>query len=91
MIDITRETAIALADVASLLKVSIVTVRRWASRVGSQRLETVKFGGKVVTSLEALQRFGQQHDDSEELVVAGVPAGSQASDERRQLKARHGI
>ena len=60
LLDISRETVISLEEAARKLDVTTKTVRNWALRQVGPVLETAKFGGKVVTTLEALQRFGQQ-------------------------------
>lgn len=64
MIDITRETIVSLSDAANRLSVTHKTIRKWASMPG-RKLETAKVGGKVITSLEALQRFSDQRGDGE--------------------------
>lgn len=53
MVDFVRETPLTVKDVCVLLKVCPLTVRRWMK----QGLEWSKFGGRVYTSREALQRF----------------------------------
>lgn len=58
MIDVTRETVVSLLDVARRLDVTVQTVRNWSMRQVGAQLETAKFGGKVVTSWEAVRRFG---------------------------------
>lgn len=89
-IDITRETVVDLNDVARRLRVHIKTVRGWGKRLNGRRLETVKLGGKIVTSLEALQRFA----------ISNGPGGAGDSksprprpkpDSARCLKEAHGI
>ena len=53
MVDFTREKPIGVNALAVLVDVNPITVRRWFKR----GLEFCKLGGKVVTSLEALNRF----------------------------------
>jgi hypothetical protein len=68
MIDSTRETLIALADVPSHLpnrrggkRPHVSCIYRWAQRgCKGIKLETLQCGGTKVTSLEALQRFFEQ-------------------------------
>ena len=55
--DVMRETPVSLKDVAARFGVTLKTVYAWASRTEGKRLETVKVGGKRVTTAEAVQRF----------------------------------
>ncbi len=55
MVDFTREKPIDVAALAVLVNVNPITIRRWFKR----GLDFCKLGGKVVTSLEALNRFQQ--------------------------------
>ena len=64
MIDLYSETVLSLRDAAKSLpgrngrKIHISTLYRWANRgVKGIRLETVRVGGTLCTSQEALQRF----------------------------------
>ena len=67
MIDLTRERLIPIRDVPALLplrpnsrKLHVSAVYRWIlGGRGARRLEAIKLGGTMYTSLEALQRFGQ--------------------------------
>ena len=67
-IDITREQVITLREATAILPrqkgqkgLHISTLYRWCSRgVRGVRLETLKLGGRVVTSVEALQRFAER-------------------------------
>lgn len=67
MVDFTREKPIDVAALALMVNVNQVTVRRWFKR----GLDFCKLGGKVVTSLEALNRF-QRGGMSEPIVQAVV-------------------
>lgn len=53
VVDFVREKPIGVGDLANLVKVNPVTIRRWFKR----GLDHAKLGGKVVTTLEALNRF----------------------------------
>jgi len=64
MIDFKTETVISLAGAAKRLGVTVKTVRSWSKRVRARRLETAKLGGRVYTSLEAIQRFSEQREDA---------------------------
>jgi hypothetical protein len=66
MIDIQREELITLSEAAKFVprrrrgrKVSTSTIYRWASKSGLRgvRLSTIRAGGALCTSVEALQRF----------------------------------
>ena len=67
-IDLASEQIVTLREAAKFLprqgggrKVHICTLYRWTSRgVRGVRLETLKLGGTVVTSIEALQRFAER-------------------------------
>lgn len=64
VIDFKTETVLSLAGAAKRLGVTVKTVRSWSKRVRARRLETAKLGGRVYTSLEAIQRFSEQRDDA---------------------------
>lgn len=92
MIDFTRESQITLTAAAKRLGLNPITLRRWAVGCNGRKLETAKLGGKVYTSLEAIQRFSDQSDDTGDLAGAGIPVRPRPSDDaRRQLMERHGI
>lgn len=55
MVDFAKETVIDVQRLAKRLDVSADTVRRWMR----QGLEKTKLGGRVYTSLEAVNRFSQ--------------------------------
>jgi len=64
VIQISDEDVITLADATKRLprirgkRIHISTIYRWAHRgVGGVRLETLRVGGRLCTSAEALQRF----------------------------------
>ena len=66
MIDLSNETLLTLAQATKFLggRPSVATLWRWRTRgVRGRRLESLNLGGKVFTSLEALQRFAEQSDD----------------------------
>lgn len=73
MIDATREQLIDLEEAAAICKVTVKTIRIWMTRA-VRRLETVKFGGKRMTSREAIHRFGQQDGGSTSTGVI-IPRG----------------
>src|SRR4051812_43788931 len=70
MIDIRQETIFSLADAARLpflpqrrrgKRPHVATLYRWAQRgIRGIRLETIRVGGTLCTSAEAIQRFFQQ-------------------------------
>ena len=61
MIEIRNETVIPLADAPKHLpgRPHVSSLYRWCQRK-RRALETVKIGGRVFTSLEALERFAEQ-------------------------------
>lgn len=67
MIDLQSETLIPLADVPKQLpgRPHVSSVYRWCNRK-RRPLETVKIGGRVYTSLEALERFAEQRSGRSE-------------------------
>lgn len=68
MVDFTRETPIDVASLALRLNVHQATVRRWFKR----GLEWARIGGRVVTSLEALQRFSKIGNADEQQITAVI-------------------
>lgn len=62
MVNLKTEALLNLKQAAERCGVSVKTVRNWAERMTGPRLETAKLGGRVVTTLEALQRFTVQRD-----------------------------
>lgn len=67
-IDLSHERVLTLREAAGVLpktprgkKVHVSTLYRWCSRgVRGVRLESLRLGGRVVTSVEALQRFAER-------------------------------
>ena len=78
-----------LDAVAAWFGIHIRTVRKWCSASSTPRLETVKLGGLVVTTKEALQRFGDHRQDS----AAATNAGRNVEHDEalRNLQERHGF
>lgn len=68
MVDFTREKPIDVAALAVMVNVNPITVRRWFKR----GLDFCKLGGKVVTSLEALNRFQRGGGPSQPVIHAVV-------------------
>lgn len=68
MVDFTRETVIDVAGVAKMFRVNPVTVRRWFKR----GLEWSRVGGKIVTTLEAINRFSRAGLHSDQTITAVV-------------------
>jgi len=67
VVDFTREKPVDVEGVAAMCNVNPVTVRRWFKR----GLDWCKLGGKVITTLEALNRF-QSGGDSQPMVQAVI-------------------
>lgn len=86
MIDLERETLLALRDVPKRLpprpngrRLHISAVYRWVQRgVRGVVLETVRVGGTTYTSVEALQRFGEAQSRG------SLPAPAAAPPQARQ-------
>jgi hypothetical protein len=90
MIDV-RETRLSLTEAAELMKVTVKTIYAWSDENASPRLETVKYGGKRQTSVEALNRFAQQNDAGT-LAPARMPVQPENYERTlQQLKALHGV
>lgn len=93
MIDSTRETLIALADVPAELpnrrggrRPSVSGIYRWAQHgIRGIRLETLQCGGTKVTSIEAIQRFFERLGAA---TPADKPAGQRTPKQRRRAIAR---
>lgn len=60
MVDFAKETVVDVRGVCERFRVTHDTVYRWFKR----GLEWAKVGGKVVTSLEAINRFSRQSGSS---------------------------
>lgn len=73
MIDLTSETVLNFGDAATRLprrragkKPHVATLYRWATRgCRGVKLETIRVGGTLCTSVEALQRFCEHLSDPE--------------------------
>ncbi len=80
-IDLSHERVLTLRKAARFLprqrggkSVHISTLYRWASAgVGGVRLETLKLGGRVVTSIEAIERFALRCSMTDS-TAAAIPA-----------------
>ncbi|QEF97735.1 hypothetical protein Mal15_17790 [Stieleria maiorica] len=56
--DLLTEDLMPLAEAAELVNVHTATVHRWRSRgLNGVKLETLRLGGKISTSRQALTRF----------------------------------
>jgi hypothetical protein len=102
VVDFTREKPIDVAALAVLVDVNPITVRRWFK----QGLDFCKLGGKVITSLEALNRFqrgGESQPTVQAIVVdretlaaikslrkQGFKIGSEATKDDRKAKTAVG-
>ncbi len=71
-IDLNNENVGTLSEVAGKLprlggrKIHTSTLWRWASRgLRGVRLEHVRLGGRIITSLEAVQRFSESLSDAD--------------------------
>jgi hypothetical protein len=82
VVDFARERVIDVDGVAEMCRVSDVTVRRWFKR----GLEWCKLGGKVFTSLEALNRF--QKDGQSNPMIQAVIVDSETLAALRSLRKK---
>jgi hypothetical protein len=91
MIDIARETVISLVDVARRLDVDVRTVRNWTKRPDNP-LYAEPFGGKWVTTLEELQRWGRAGKKRKtSAAVSVVTNNRQHHAAAKHLQEVHGI
>jgi hypothetical protein len=79
MIDLTSEDLIAFSEAAKHVpgRPHLSTLHRWARR-RHRALETIKVGGRIFTSVEAVSRFVQQRGGAE----AALPP---SADRARQI------
>ncbi len=91
-IDLQSETVGGLAEIAGQLprvggrKIHTSTLWRWASRgLRGVRLEHVRLGGRIITSLEAVQRFSERLNNAN---VAVRPPNASAENRRPRAPAQ---
>lgn len=79
MIDLNREEVISLSEAPKRLpgRPHISTLYRWAQR-RNRPLETLKLGGRVYTSVEALTRFAEQRNGPSSTSANAEPSASLA-------------
>ena len=86
MIDVAKEKLLNLPQATALFpdRPSVATLWRWRTKgVHGRTLESVRIGGKIYTSVEAIQRFAQQHGGDS----AEPPGRTPAARERAIAKA----
>ena len=95
-INLQTETLITLSQAAALLprdrrgkRVHVETIRRWirSGRSGS-RLEALKMGNKWVTSIEALERFGNPPREDRKARARRFPTSSRYRRAEDELDGR---
>lgn len=81
MIDLETEQVLSFKRAAEMVpwpdedRPSYETIRRWADRgVRGHKLETVRIGGRRVTTLEAIQRFLAVLSQGAEVILASRAA-----------------
>ena len=86
MIDVNCEQLISMTEAAHRLHVAPSTIWRWRQKKGvrGRRLETVKLGGRVMTSLAAIQRFALQSVDDEPCPTIRTPYRRQREIQRAE-------
>ena len=95
MIDLQRETIVSLSEATRHLpprrrgkRPAVATLYRWASRgLRGVRLETIRVGGTLCTSLEALQRYCERLSDPLDNAAQGVRRNSNDENAERSLEA----
>lgn len=89
-INIALEKPLTLQEVSKLVPFSYSTLQRWSKKgYRGITLERLPFPGKVLTSLEAIQRFCERIDNLETQGAPAVPADSANVD--RLLREQFGI
>lgn len=87
MIDLAKEKPVGVRKVAELFGVHRRTVESWFNA----GLERVRVGGRVFTSLEAVQRFASQDRNIQPSRPTRRYRSSQEADADAELKRRFGI
>lgn len=83
MIDIQNEPLLSLTKAAQTDHVHVSTVHRWRLRgILGIKLETIRIGGKRMTSREALQRFHERVTTAAD----GEPTARTESDRARERR-----
>jgi len=94
MIDLKTETLLTLSQAAALLpgRPSTASLWRWRKKgARGRRLESLVLGGKVFTSVEALQRFAEQQGGSEGLIIRSPMQRERAIRKAEKELRNHGI
>ena len=95
-INLQTETLLTLSQAAAILprdargkRVHVASIRRWI-RNGppDRRLEALKMGRKWITSVEALQRFGNPPAESRQARVRRFPTSSRYRRSEDELDGR---
>jgi len=85
VIDLMTETLIPVLDVKKIVPVSTPTLRRWTA---SGKLATVKAGGKVLTSREAVHRMLKRSPTPETTLAESPERQKQITASHARLTAR---
>ena len=92
MLDLNTETIGTLSETAARLprlrgkRLHASTLWRWTSRgIRGVRLEHMKLGGRIITSLEAVQRFSERLNDAS---VAVRPPNASEKNRRPRTPAQ---
>lgn len=77
---ILRETVLPLAEAAKRLGVTYRTAKRWTERPRKDAavLEATRIGGRLYTSVEALERFAEPTVKSEQRVPVHLTAAERS-------------
>ncbi len=92
MIDMQNEQLISFNEASKRLPGNpcYTTLQRWKSRAVNP-LETVKFGGRIYTSVEALERFAQKCTDPSTAETQTVKSRRAAIDKHDRELTLQGI
>lgn len=88
MVDFIHETPLSLKDVAARFGVTTKTVRQWIGGVRGRRLEAFRMGGKLLVTVEALQRFAAVEEPVQYARPSAVARDN--AETMRLLRERHG-
>lgn len=88
MVDFIHETPLSLKDVASRFGVTTKTVRQWICGVRGRKLEAFRMGGKLLVTVEALQRFAAVEESVQYTRPSAVARENEET--MRLLRERHG-
>ena len=87
--NVMQERPITLQSVAQRFGVTLKTVYCWAAGTSGKRLETVKVGGRRMTTEEAVNRFASA--DQQQQPSFAATSGNDYDASMKALKELHGF